>query len=91
MSTTFGGCQFGSKYVRIDGVQDWINDTIANPPDPSATVNICDNVADFPDIFNLEYNYCYPDSMSEDIFSFSDLYSIPGEGPVMYMEFAASW
>ena len=43
------------------------------------------------EIFNLEYNYCYPDSMSSEIFSLSDLYSIPGEGPVLFIDMTASW
>ena len=94
VSWTGGNCQNGwdypAVYARVDGVQDWINDTIANPPD--RPLHVCDHVADFPEIFNLEYNYCYPDSMTNDVFSFNDLYSgTSGEGPALLLDLSTSW
>ena len=65
VSYTFGGCEYGSVYGRVDGIQNWINDTIANPPDTPTEdfYNTCDQLRVSDPVLNIPIGngpqFCY--------------------------------
>jgi len=71
VSWTGGNCQDGwdypSVYTRVDGVQNWINDTIANPPAlwETWTYIECETVRPEHMSWFTDIEFCYPDQSSE--------------------------